>query len=133
MLAAGVAPAFASDVERDVGLLLGVREYALRAMDYCFNDVASRVEFNDAAQIWRQRNADDSASLDKVYASLNVDASVEAQMDQMIADQIKSDVAGAADATAFCENTASTLVSGRRDMSAMAPDALAVVRAAAGN
>lgn len=137
-VAAGLAVALATPVAaagdelyRDAGMLLGVRSYAMAAMAYCGDELGSAAQYQAAADSWRQRNADDSAALDIVIGSLNVDDGTQAQMDQMVADQIKADVAKVGGAASFCEQTLAFMNAGRRDMAAMATDAMAVVRAAA--
>jgi hypothetical protein len=138
LLAAGLAVASAvpasaagDKLYHDAGMLLGVRSYALAAMVYCGDKLGSAGQYQAAADAWSQRNADDSAALDVVIDALDVDTATQAQMDQMVADQINADVAQVGDAASFCEQTLAFMNAGRRDMAAMAADAMANVRSAA--
>jgi hypothetical protein len=131
VLALALAPAAAHAEEgsffNQVGSLLGLRAYALGAMEYCTKYVEARPEFDAAAEAWKQRNAADSAALDKVAAPL-VDSRIKAQMDQMLTDKILADAAAATDASAFCVGAMEALNSGNNDLATNKPAEMARVR-----
>jgi hypothetical protein len=114
-----------------VGGLLGLRAYALGAMEYCTKYVDARPDFAAAADAWKQRNAADSAALDKVATPL-VTPKVQAEMDKMLSARIAGDVAAADDKVAFCVRVMDAVNSGDNDFAKAQPDEIARVRAVAG-
>jgi hypothetical protein len=113
-----------------VGSLLGLRAYVLGAMEYCTKYVEARPEFAAAADAWKQRNADDSAALDKVAAPL-VNSTVKDKMDHMLTDKIVADAAAASDKIAFCTSAMDAINSGNNDFATNKPSEIARVREAA--
>jgi hypothetical protein len=131
-LVAAALPARAEDVTffNQVGALLGLRAYVLGSMEYCTKYVEARPEFDAAAEAWKQRNADDSAALDKVAAPL-VNQSVKDQMDKMLTNKIVSDAGAAADKVTFCVGAMDAINSGNNDFAKNKPAEIARVRDAA--
>lgn len=113
-----------------IGPILGIREYAVRLMEQCFDTVEARPLFMETAENWKVRNLDDIAVLERAIARVVPTDADWAQVNGYIDPKIKADISGAENPVAMCELAADGLNSGAFDLIDAQPDAMMRLRAA---
>jgi len=113
-----------------IGPILGIREYAVRLMEQCFDTVEARPLFMETAENWKVRNLDDIAVLERAIARVAPSDADWAQVNGYINPKIKADISSAENPVTICELAAERLNSGAFDLIDAQPDAMMRLRAA---
>lgn len=125
-------PALAQDeaIFEDIGVLFGMRGYAVGLMDHCHANVAQEAVYIEARDTWLTRNADALGALDQAITKLGgIPPADQTQVDKMISDAIMGDVGAPNGGAAYCKLFADAMLSGSRDVTALAADQLGRIKA----